>query len=330
MGPDTFVTVVMPLYNAQDYVEQAVRSVLGQSHGHFELIVVDDGSSDDGAARVEAIDDERIHLIRKANGGVSSARNAALRLARGAVIALIDADDAWKPRKLEAHLAHFAARPDVGVSYGPSEMMDAAGAPVGLTQNPKLTRISPLDVYCGRAVQNGSVPVFRREVFDAVAFEDPKGAGWCYFDETLARYEDFECWMRMALATPWQFEGIAEPLTWYRLNPNGLSAHVDGQYDGWLAAFETIKARAPDFIAAHGETARAYALRNFARRAVRARDGRAAWRYMGGALKAWPAILWEEPGKSVSTVAAAALLGAVPKPAYAALEAAALRLRPRR
>ncbi len=321
---ETFVSVIMPIYNAAPYVVQAARSVLEQTHSHLELIAVDDGSQDDGASRLEAIDDPRLTVIRKPNGGVSSARNAALRQARGEVIALIDADDAWEPDKLARHLTHLTERPDVGISYCPSAMMDADGQMLGLTQSPKLRGLTPLDVYCGRAVQNGSVPVFRRAVFEAVAFEDPASGERCYFDESLARYEDFECWMRMALKTPWQFEGIEPALTRYRLNPSGLSANVAGQCEGWLAAFEKIKAYAPDFIAAHGRAARAYAMRNFARRSVKARDGRAAWAYTADALKSWPAIVWEEPGKSLTTVFAAGLLGALPKSAFTALETLAM------
>ncbi len=329
-GPETFVSVIMPVYNAEAFVAEAIQSVLAQTHGFFELIIVDDGSPDASAEIVQSVEDPRIRFFAKANGGVSSARNAALRETKGDVIALIDSDDRWEPEKLEKHLAHFAARPDVGISYCPSPMMGEDGTPVGLSMTPKLRDLTPLDVYCGRAIQNGSSPVFRREAFDAIAFSNADGSGPYFFDENLARYEDFECWMRMALNTPWKFEGIETPLTWYRLNPHGLSANTAKHLEGWLSTYDKIAGYAPKFIAEHGPAARAYAMRNFARRAVRARDGKHAWTYATDAVRSWPAILWEEPGKSVTTVGAAGLMRLMPKQAFTALEGLALRLKSKR
>ena len=103
------ISVVIPLFDKAPFVEAAVRSALDNGPGVFEVIVVDDGSRDRGADIVAAIDDPRIKLIRKANGGVSSARNAGLDHATGDWIAFLDADDFWLPGFVDA-IQHLIAR----------------------------------------------------------------------------------------------------------------------------------------------------------------------------------------------------------------------------
>ena len=88
-----FFSIIIPLYNKAKYIENTIQSVLKQTFKNFEVIVVDDGSTDDGPEKVGLISDCRIRLIRKENGGVSSARNRGIAEARGENIAFLDADD---------------------------------------------------------------------------------------------------------------------------------------------------------------------------------------------------------------------------------------------
>jgi glycosyltransferase involved in cell wall biosynthesis len=105
------ISVVMPLYDKAPFVEAAIRSTLDNGPGIHEVIVVDDGSRDAGPAIVAAIDDPRIRLIRKANGGVSSARNVGLDVATGDWIAFLDADDLWLPGYVDAIQSLIAGYP---------------------------------------------------------------------------------------------------------------------------------------------------------------------------------------------------------------------------
>ena len=95
-----FVTVVVPAYNAASYIKQTLESVFSQTYRNFEVIVVDDGSTDDTALIAQKFGD-RIRYIRQPNQGLSAARNSAIKNARADVIALLDADDLWEPQFLE-------------------------------------------------------------------------------------------------------------------------------------------------------------------------------------------------------------------------------------
>jgi len=108
-----YFSIIIPLYNKADFITDAIQSVLNQSHQNFEAIVVNDGSIDDGASRVQAIHDHRIKLIQQANSGVSCARNQGIELAKGDLICFLDADDWYLPTYLEtiASMAlHFLLR----------------------------------------------------------------------------------------------------------------------------------------------------------------------------------------------------------------------------
>ncbi len=113
------VSVVVPVYNAEAFVEETIRSVLRQTYDNFEVIVVDDGSKDRTREIVErtAKEDRRVTYVFQKNAGQSAARNTAIRNAKGKYIAFLDADDLFLPRKLELQVAHLEHNPDCGVSY---------------------------------------------------------------------------------------------------------------------------------------------------------------------------------------------------------------------
>lgn len=109
---DIRISVVIPAYNAGDYIARTVQSVLSQTSPPDEIIVIDDGSADDTAAVVRSLGD-RIQLIRQENAGASAARNAGIQAAKGNWIAFLDGDDEWIPQKLELQINHLQKHPDL-------------------------------------------------------------------------------------------------------------------------------------------------------------------------------------------------------------------------
>jgi glycosyltransferase involved in cell wall biosynthesis len=313
------VSVIMPVYNVEAFVADAVRSVLAQTFTDFELIIIDDGGSDRSLEICEGFDDLRIRIKGQRNRGLAGARNTGIHCARGRYIALLDSDDCWVPEKLARHVAHLEANPEVGASYSGAELIDARGRLVGIRQIPKQGPVTPRDVFCGRAIMNGSTPVFRREMLDAGALPaDASGRTW-YFDEKLRRSEDVECWTRLALTTTYRFEAIAGIFTHYRVNAGGLSADVIRQLNSWDQVRENIAAIAPDFIAAHGREARGRELRYLARRSVQMRDRGLGLTLACEAISHWPRLLWEEPVKTLTTLAACVAMRVLPQRGFATL-----------
>jgi len=321
------VSIVMPLYNTEDYVSTAIQSVLAQTFDDFELIIVDDGSTDGSVEICRRFRDKRIRLIRQRNRGLAGARNTGIRNAMGNYIALLDADDAWSPTKLARQVTHLRKRPLVGVSYCQSAFMDDKGTNMGIVQKPKLRNISPADILCRNPVGNGSAAVIRKTVFDAIAYNKLFGSSVerCYFDEDLRQSEDIECWLRIANQTAWQFEGIAEPLTFYRVNAGGLSANLEKQFQSWLLVRNKVARYAPNLIARYGRLAESFQLRYLARRAIQSRDAGQALRYSLRALgKDWRMSL-REPLRTTVTLACSLLLNLLPISAYQTLEQGAMQ-----
>ncbi|WP_458527031.1 glycosyltransferase family 2 protein [Onishia taeanensis] len=319
-------SVIMPVYNVEDFVTEAVASVLDQTCSDFELLIIDDCSPDASVALCQAFNDPRLRIVRhRQNRGLAGARNTGIREARGRFLAFLDSDDRWHPDKLMQHAAHLEANPRVGLSFSRSAFIDADGQPTRCYQMPQLTQIDAGLLFCRNPVGNGSAPVMRREALDAIAFEAPFAGIMerCYFDPSLRRSEDIECWVRLALTTDWQLEGLPAPLTEYRLNAGGLSSSLYQQ----LASWETVAAKtagyAPEFMAEWGPIARAYQLRYLSRQAIRLGDGKAAVNLLHSALACHWRILLAEPSRTLQTATAAYLMRWIPG-AYRRLEGLAL------
>ncbi len=314
-----FVTVVMPVFNVERYLAVAIRSVLKQTYRHFELLIVDDGSTDNSFAIAEGFRDARIKIIRQENRGLAGARNTGIRHARGQIIAFLDSDDAWAPNKLAAHVEHLRQKPGVGVSYAGSRLIDDHGRPMGITQSPQLTGVTAADIFMRNPVGNGSAPVVRRAVFNEI--EGPYcadgSAGW--FDEHFRQSEDIECWMRIALDTRWAFEGVDQILTDYRINSGGLSANIVRQFETWSRMRDRVARNHPDFAAQWAGLAEAFQLRYLARRAINMRDRGLSLSLALQALKTAPSIGVREPVKTAITVAAALALRLLPSEQFEAL-----------
>ncbi|AFU99796.1 glycosyltransferase family 2 protein [Simiduia agarivorans] len=319
-------SVVMPMYNVEAYVEQAITSVLEQSYPHFELICVDDGSTDSTAEIVSRFNDPRIRYVHQKNRGLAGARNTGIGHSNGLYVAFLDSDDYWHPEKLYRHIEHFRTDPKLGCSYSASLFVDEQGVELGIGQHPKVKNISVKDIFCRNPIGNGSAPVIRRSLLIKTGRKTDFGDHYrmTYFDESLRQSEDIEYWLRLALSTGCKFEGLREGLTYYRVNASGLSANLEKQYAAWELCIEKNRALNPAFFQQWGSLARAYQLRYLARRAVQSGNKQQALKLVVDALKTDKRILKEEPGRTLITLACACLLQ-LPGSVYRSLEKAGMQ-----
>ncbi|WP_038291622.1 glycosyltransferase family 2 protein [Zooshikella ganghwensis] len=309
------VSVVMPVYNVEAFVADAISSVLQQTYTNFELLIVNDCSPDNSINICKRFKDSRIKIIyHSQNRGLAGTRNTGIRNAQGKFIAFLDSDDLWHPDKLLRHVQHLTDNPDIGLSFSRSAFIDVNGKPNHCYQMPRLKNIDAGYIFCRNPVGNGSAPVIRRATLDAIAFDHvhENKTERCYFDPTLRRSEDIECFLRVALKTCWKIEGIPEPLTLYRLNAEGLSAQLYKQLESWEKVAEKTRSYAKSFSQQWEKVARAYQLRYLARQAIRLKDGPTAVSLTHQALKNHKLMIFHEPTRTVTTICAAYLLKFLP------------------
>jgi glycosyltransferase involved in cell wall biosynthesis len=309
----TLATIVVPAFNVSRTLHATLDALFAQTYDHFEIVLVNDGSTDDTLAVARSFaGDPRMRIITQPNRGLAGARNTGIAHAHGRYIGFCDADDLWAPHKLESHVSHLLRQPNVGVSFAGSVLIDDNGRHLGHNQRPRLRGITAAHILKRNPIGNGSAPVIRSAVFDAIAYRpaQEQSRDW-YFDETFRQSEDVECWMRIALTTQWDFEGIPGLLTKYRISAGGLSAATERQLASWERMITKLKPLAPALYAAHVDAARAYQLRYLCRRAVSDLDAKRAKVLVAQWLRCSFRPLIEEPIKSVVTLAAVGFLSLV-------------------
>ena len=207
------VSVVIPAYNSADYTVETVESVLAQTYRDFEVVVVDDGSTDRTREALERFGD-RIEYIYKENGGACSARNLGIQRSRGEFIACLDCDDLWLPGHLQQSVAAFEDRPDLAFVFGPCLLIDAAGRAIGATNYKFDLERAYWDLLLENYVVAPSV-VMRRACLDRVGL----------FDERIFIPADWDLWLRLAAEFPIGYVDAASAQ--YRMVSNYTLRHVE-------------------------------------------------------------------------------------------------------
>lgn len=213
--PGPAVSIIMPAFNVEPFIGGAIDSVRSQTFRDFELLIVDDGSTDGTASIVErhARADGRVRLLRQPNRGLSTARNLALERASGAYIAILDSDDAWTPGYLASQLEILERRPDVDIVTANAWFL--GGALTGRTAAPSPDPRPDPDLR--HLLQDETavfiMSVFRRRVYDTIGG----------FDENFRSNEDYDFWIRAAVAG-FRFVRNDKPAGYYRRRDDSLSA----------------------------------------------------------------------------------------------------------
>jgi glycosyltransferase involved in cell wall biosynthesis len=202
------VSVVIPCYNAESFVGEAIESALSQSRPPAEVVVVDDGS-EDGSVRVSRSFGERVRVLSTAHGGVAAARNAGLLAAREHLVAWLDADDIWEAGKLAEQVPGFAD-PAVGLVYGQMRRFGKGGLGEAWPVNPPQGDIFER-LYLQRCFIPCSTVVARRQ-----ALVDAGG-----FDSAVEPAEDLDAWLR--LAARWSVVAVPRVLCRYRVHTSQIS-----------------------------------------------------------------------------------------------------------
>lgn len=300
-------SIVVPAFNVAKTIAETLESLVAQTLRDMEIVIIDDGSSDETAQVVSPfLTDPRVRYIKQANRGLAGARNRGIAEARSAYIGFCDADDLWHADKLRQHVAHLETNPRLGLSFSGSAMIDGESQALGLSQRPRLTGIDAAHVLKRNPVGNGSAAVMRRAALEDIGFfPDGPSQRRAFFDETFRQSEDIECWLRLALTTDWEIEGLRGDLTLYRVAGGGLSAHTGRQLASWENVINKLRPLNPAFFEQHEPAARAYQLRYLARRSVSGGDGDAAMAYLKEAFAQSFVPLREEPVKTAITYAAA-------------------------
>lgn len=292
------VTVVMPAYNAAQYLPETIESVLAQTFDNFELFIIDNGSTDSTAevAYQYSQKDKRVQLFSLENPkGVSVTRNKGIQLATGNVIAFIDADDQWLPNKLTSHIEHLNQDTNLGVSFGRVEFLSPDGKPTRQFCSSHLSDIQPQHFLYENPTITVSNLVVRREVFEQVGG----------FEESMRYSEDMEWLLRVACSNRWKIEGLNEVLTRYRTSPKGLSSNLHGMEEGWNLLVDNAKHYAPELVTQHYSKARATYLRYLARRAFRCNlSSEIGVDFINRALRSDWKLLFREPRRTILTMLA--------------------------
>jgi glycosyltransferase involved in cell wall biosynthesis len=199
------VSVIIPTRNRAAMLREAIESVRAQTYAAWELIVIDDGSTDETPQVVEALarGDARIRVMRQAQRGVSAARNAGIRAARGRYVAFLDDDDLFLPPKLAAQVDALERDPTLGFVYSQTEWVDRAGTRLSLHPTTPVEDLRGLFETCAIPLQT--------VVCCAELLEEVGG-----FDEQLTIGEDYDLWLRLARTARFQF--LPGPLVRYRVH----------------------------------------------------------------------------------------------------------------
>ncbi|MBW8749337.1 MAG: glycosyltransferase [Acidobacteria bacterium] len=208
------VSVIIPTYNYGRFIREAINSVLAQTYHGLEIIVVDDGSTDD-TQQILAGFGNRIITVRQNNAGAAAARNAGMAVARGAYLAFLDSDDLWLPEKIAKQITLFEADPELGMVHCGAERFDAAGKTLSV-------ELAGLEGWVAREllatgqglIAVGSSLMVRRHVAEEIGG----------FDSRLSTCEDGEFCYRVALR--YRLGLVPEPLVRYRQHGEGKHLNV--------------------------------------------------------------------------------------------------------
>ncbi|WP_204106044.1 MULTISPECIES: glycosyltransferase [Spirulina sp. CCY15215] len=230
------ISIIIPVYNGEKTIRETIDSVFAQTFQDWELIISNDGSSDRTLEIVTAISDPRIRIISDVNAGLSESRNRGIKMAIGAYISFLDADDLWSPDKLEAQLQALENNPEAAVAYSWTDYIDDRGNWVrsGLHLSPQGNVLSELFLH--NFLENGSNLLVRREAIDRIG----------YFETSLTSVQDWDFYLR--LADRYHFVPVSRSQIFYRISDTSFSTNLQRHHSQSLLVIELALKRNPELL----------------------------------------------------------------------------------
>jgi len=221
------VSVIIPAYNQGSYLAEAVESVLAQTYSNWEIIIVDDGSTDDTAVVAQSFSDARIRYVYQENRGLSGARNTGIRHANGQCLTYLDADDRFLAQKLELLVKKLQEDATLGFVAGQAVPIDEHGNQIGKVFK-KRPPENPAHWLLGNPLHVGSMMVRR-------SWQERVG----YFDENLRSYEDWDMWLRLARAGC-QMGWIPRSVSQYRFHRQQMTRNGKQMTEATMAVLDKV------------------------------------------------------------------------------------------
>lgn len=301
------VSIVVPVYNGERTLAATLDSVWAQTFGDFELLVVNDGSTDGTGALLAGQSDPRLQVIDGRHGGASASRNRGVAQARGEFVAFLDGDDLWTADKLARQVAALAATPDAALAYSWTDLIDESGRIIQQGSHVVANgRVYPL-LASRNFLDCGSTPLIRRSALLEAAALVEAGP----FDESLRGGEDWDLWLRIAERQA--FVCVPAVQVHYRVHGGSAVSKVEQQVRDVRTVIARAVARLP--VSAERErieqTATAnlykYVAVRLARTGSTRTDGAQILRYGWQYIRTTPE-LWPHLGKVALILAAGAAL----------------------
>jgi glycosyltransferase involved in cell wall biosynthesis len=265
------VSVIIPAYNAEAYISEALESVFAQTYRPFEIIVVDDGSTDKTAeivknyqtSKTTKTNETNLIYIYQSNSGPSKARNEGMKVAKGDYIAFLDADDLWTPMKLEKQVNYMLSNREVFLVFGDMMIFNEQGVVVESTFKkngyPECDRRGKVLNAFERLIERNYIPsgtvLLKRDCFEKVG----------YFDENIRHGEDYDLWLRISLM--FHIGCIPEVLRLKRIHGDSLSKDSEGFYKSRIYILNKLNKNYSNLI--NAKCGRDFKINNYTLKAIR-------------------------------------------------------------
>lgn len=241
--PQPRTAVILPAFNVKAFVPHAIASLHAQTLTDFEVIAVDDGSSDgtaevlDALAESWAAESRSLTVVRQRNGGSAAARNAGLALAEGTFVAFLDADDLWYPHTLDRLVQELDSNPELDVAFPLYRYVDQNGEPLGIESRRDHDRFGFADIFTNNPIDSTTAVVARRQAVDEVGG----------FDASLDACVDLDLWLRLTALRPGNIGCVREVLADHRRHRDGqITSNWRRMRESWARVADKAERQRPE------------------------------------------------------------------------------------